>query len=122
MEDSNISKEEKAALYIKLVFSYPDAVLKGDTIPYTSLNGHMYSFFSKDDFVALRLPADERVKFMQKYNTTLVRQYGLIQKEYVVVPNSLLQKTDELRKYFDISYKYTSTLKPKPTVKSKKTF
>jgi hypothetical protein len=119
MENLNMSREQKVALYNKLVASNPDATLKGATIPYTSLNGHMYSYFTKDDFVALKLPEDERVKFLDKYKTKLVEQYGIVQKEYVVVPDNLLKKTDELKPYFDISYKYTSTLKPKLTVKGK---
>ena len=120
MEELKISREEKVALYNKLVASYPHAVRKGDTIPYTSLNGHMYSFLTKEDVIALRLPADERLKFLDKYKSKLVEQYGIVQKEYVVVPDSLLANTDELKPYFEISYKYVSTLKPKATTKSKK--
>ncbi len=115
-----MSREEKIELYNKLVASLPETVRKGKTIPYTSLNGHMYSYFTKDDFVALKLPETERNTFIEKYKTKLVEQYGVVQKEYVVVPENLLQKTNELKKYFDISYKYVSTLKPKPTAKNKK--
>jgi hypothetical protein len=35
-------------------------------------------------------------------------------KEYVEVPDALLRKTPELRKYFDQSYAYVGSLKPKP--------
>jgi hypothetical protein len=120
MEKSKASREEKIELYNKMVASHADAIRKGATIPYTSLNGHMYSYFTKDDFVALRLPQDERIKFLDKYKTTLVKQYGIEQKEYVMVPDGLLKKTNELKQYFDLSYKYVSTLKPKATVKGKK--
>ena len=97
-----------------------NAVLKGATIPYTSLNGHMYSFITKENVVGLRLPAGERTKFLNKYKTKLVEQYGIVQKEYVIMPDSLLEKTDELETYFDISYKHVNSLKPKATTKSKK--
>ncbi len=117
---TTLTREEKVALYEKLVATNPDAVLKGDTMPYTSVNGHMYSYFSKDDLMALRLPEDTRKAFLVKYKTTLFAAYGIIQKEYVTVPDSLLQKTKELAVYFDVSYKYTSGLKPKPTTKAKK--
>ncbi len=120
MEDGINLRAQKIEFYDKLVATHPDAVRKGDTIPYTSLNGHMYSYFTKDNFMALKLPADERLKFIEKYGTKLVEQYGIVQKEYVMVPDSLLKKTDELKPYFFISYAYTSTLKPKPTTKSKK--
>jgi hypothetical protein len=34
------------------------------------------------------------------------------------VPDALLKKTRELKKYFDISYGYVGSLKPKPTKKT----
>jgi hypothetical protein len=120
MEKPMISREKKVELYSKMVASHPEAVLKGDTIPYTSLNGHMYSFLSKGDEITLKLPADERIKFIEKYKTRLAENYGIVQKEYVVVPDDLLENTDELKPYFEMSYNYTKTLKPKPTSKSKK--
>ena len=41
-------------------------------------------------------------------------------KEYVAVPDELLKKPAELKKYFDLSYEYAKTLKPKPTTKKKR--
>jgi hypothetical protein len=120
MDETTISREQKIALYNNLVASYPGAILKGATIPYTSLNGHMYSFLTKKNVVALRLPETERAKFLAAYKTTLVEQYGIVQKEYVVVPDRLLKKTEELAYYFDISHKYVGALKPKPNSKNKK--
>jgi len=120
MGNIKLSREQKVDLYNKMIASHPDAVLKGDTIPYTSLNGHMYSFLTKGDEVTLRLPAEERVKFIEKYNTRLAENYGVVQKEYVVVPDALLANTDELKPYFGMSYNYVSALKPKPTAKGKK--
>jgi TfoX/Sxy family transcriptional regulator of competence genes len=120
MADQSISTDERIALYNKLVASHPDADRKGDTIPYTSLNGNMYSYLSKDGFLALRLAAADREAFLGKYKTTLVYAYGIIQKEYVTVPDSLLKNTDELKPYFQLSYQYVSSLKPKAATKSKK--
>ncbi len=104
----------------RLVATHPQAVLKGATMPYTSVNGNMYSYFSKDGYLALRLPEEIRAAFLKEYKTTLVTAYGIVQKEYVVVPDSLLKKTTELKPYFHSSYKYVSSLKPKPTAKKKK--
>jgi hypothetical protein len=104
---------DKIELFNKLVSAHANAIRKGDTIPYTSLNGHMYSYFSKDGFLALRLTENARSEFMEKYNTTLVTAYGIVQKEYVVVPDSLLADTNELKTWFDLSYDYVSSLKPK---------
>jgi TfoX/Sxy family transcriptional regulator of competence genes len=67
--------------------------------------------------LAIRLPEDEREKFLKKYNTTLLEAYGRSWKEYVAVPDALLENTKELKKYLDLSYQYAQTLKPKPTTK-----
>jgi hypothetical protein len=115
MQQQGISREDRLELYKKVIAAVPDAVCKGDSIPYTSLNGHMYSYFSKDGFIALRLPVAARIPFLEKHSTTLVTAYGIVQKEYVVVPDSLLLVTDELKPWFDQSFAYVSSLKPKPS-------
>jgi hypothetical protein len=108
---------DKVELYEKLVATNPRVERKGATLPYTSLDGHMFSYLSKSGTLALRLPAEERETFLKKYKAKLCEQYGIVQKEYVEVPDALLGNTSELKKYFDISYAYVSSLKPKPTTK-----
>lgn len=54
---------------------------------------------------------------MLKYKTTLFEAYGAVMKEYVAVPDSLLINTKELQKYFELSYRFIQTLKPKPSKK-----
>ncbi|MBC8875049.1 MAG: hypothetical protein H8E44_36970 [Planctomycetes bacterium] len=112
--------EEKLALYEKLVATNPGIERKGATMPYTSLNGHMFSFLTKTGTLALRLPDDERDAFIKKYKTQLCEQHGRIMREYVEVPDALLKKTRELKKYFDLSFAYVGSLKPKPTKRAKK--
>jgi hypothetical protein len=111
---------DKVALYERLIATNPRVERKGATMPYTSLNGNMFSFLMKTGRVGLRLPEAEREAFIKKYKTKLVEQYGIVQREYVEVPDGLLAKTPELKKYFDASYEYVSSLKPKPTTKPKK--
>jgi hypothetical protein len=110
---------DKLELYEKLVATNPNVERKGATVPYTSLNGHMFSYLSKQGKMALRLPAGEREAFLKKYKAKLCDAYGRVQPEYVEVPDSLLSSTRELKKYFDQSYEYVSSLKPKPTAKKK---
>jgi TfoX/Sxy family transcriptional regulator of competence genes len=105
------------ALYEKLVATNPKVERKGATMPYTSLNGHMFSLLTREGWLALRLPTDAGEEFLRKYQTKLCLQYGTVMKEYVQVPDALLKKTQELRKYFDLSYAYVGSLKPKPTTK-----
>jgi hypothetical protein len=108
---------ENLKLYDKLVATNPLVQRKGATVPYTSLNGHMFSYLAKSGELALRLPAGVRETFLKKYKTTLCAQYGIVQKEYVMVPGTLLKKTRELKTYFDLSYAYVGSLKAKPTKK-----
>ena len=104
------------ALYDKLIATNPSIERKGDANPYTSLNGNMFTLLHQSR-LAIRLPEDEREKFVKKYETTLFEAYGAVMKEYVAVPDALLEKTKELQKYLGLSYKYAKTLKPKPTTK-----
>jgi hypothetical protein len=111
---------DRLALYEKLVATNPDVERKGAANPYTSLNGHMFTLLNPSGVLALRLPAGEREKFLKKYKTKLFEAYGVVMKEYVTVPDSLLDNTKELQKYFEISYRYIETLKPKPTKRASK--
>ena len=107
-------------LFDKLVATNPRIERKGATMPYTSVNGNIFSVLDKTGTLALRLPAEEREAFLKKYDTTLTRQYGVVRPEYVDVPEDLLRKTQTLKKYFDVSYDYARALKPKPTTKTTK--
>jgi TfoX/Sxy family transcriptional regulator of competence genes len=111
---------DKLALYEKLVKTNPKIERKGAANPYTSLNGHMFTYLNQSGSLALRLPEDEREKFLRKYKTTLFEAYGAVMKEYVTVPDSLLKDTKTLQQYFQLSYEYIKTLKPKSTTKPKK--
>src|SRR4051812_30690685 len=95
---------ESLALYESLVATIPDLERKGDTIPYTSLNGHMFSQLLDDGTMALRLPEPERAEFLRHYKTELVEQHGIVRKEYVKVPALLLKRTRELSKHFRDSF------------------
>jgi TfoX/Sxy family transcriptional regulator of competence genes len=108
---------DKLDLYEKLIATNSNITRKGAANPYTSVNGHMFSYLNPDGKLALRLPQDEREKFLKKYNTTLFEAYGAVMKEYVTVPDKLLRNTKELQPYLELSYDYVKSLKPKPTKK-----
>ena len=108
---------EKVELYQKVVATIPEVEVKGASVPYTSLNGNMFSYLHASGAMALRLPEDELKKFLAKYKTTLFAAYGVVQKEYATVPDALLAKTTELERYFKVSLAYAKTLKPKATKK-----
>jgi hypothetical protein len=110
---------ESVALYDALLATNPEIKRKGATMPYTSVNGNMFSLLTPDGTLALRLPAADREAFLKRYDTELCKQHGVVMKEYVRVPPSLLKSTRALAKYLDVSYRYACSLKPKPTTKKK---
>lgn len=103
--------------YDYLVEQFPHIERKGKTMPYTSVNGHMFSFLDKTGTMGLRLSKEDYDAFQEKYKTGPNIQYEKVMREYVVVPDSLLMDTDTLKSYFQRSYDYVSSLKPKPTKK-----
>jgi hypothetical protein len=111
---------DKLELYEKLVATNPKVERKGATVPYTSVNGNMFSYLSKEGKLELRVAASRGEAFLKKYKARLCEAYGKVQPEYVEVPDSLLSSTRELKKFFDCSYEYVSSLKPKLTPKKKR--
>lgn len=114
------SREATIALYDRLVATDPRIERKGDTMPYTSVNGNMFSVVSKEGVVCLRLPAEQRDAFAARFKTKPVVMYGAVMKEYVAVPAALLEKTRDAAKYLEMSYTYATSLKAKPTTKRTK--
>ena len=62
--------------YDGLVATHPEVERKGATMPYTSMNGHMFTFLTPDGTLALRLSAADREAFVEKYRTQPVKQHG----------------------------------------------
>lgn len=61
--------EERLALYKKMLDTHPDIELKGGKkLPYTSLNGNMYTMISKDGRIGIRLGKDEFKAFIETYD------------------------------------------------------
>jgi hypothetical protein len=116
----NSFPEEVLQRYDRLIGTIPGLERKGAAIPYTSMNGHMFSNLDKDGSLVLRLPREAREEFLQKYNTSLHEAYGIIQKEYVDVPANVFANAKEIDPYFRSSYDYVMSLKPKPTRKPEK--
>jgi TfoX/Sxy family transcriptional regulator of competence genes len=105
-------------LYDKLMATNSKIERKGAANPYTALNGNMFTLLHQSK-LAIRLPEDEREKFLKKYKTRLFEAYGAVMQEYVAVPDALLANTKELQQYLDLSYEYAKTLKPKATTKKR---
>lgn len=110
---------ERLEQYDRLIATQPDVQRKGATVPYTSLNGHMFSFLSPTGTLALRLPPGDREAFLERYATTLHEAYGTVMKDWVSVPDALLADVEELAPHFRAGYAYVAAQKPKPTTRRK---
>ena len=88
------------------------ATVKGAKNPYTSLNGHMFSFLDADGVMALRLPHELHEDFLARYGGGPVMQYGRVMQGYVSVPEGLVRNADELVRWFDKSHDWIGTLPP----------
>ena len=97
--------------------SQSDAEVKGAKNPYTSRNGHMFSFLDKDGTMALRLSDEQTEEFRSRYESGNVIQYGSTMRGYSSVPAQLLADTETLAGWFDRSWEWIGTLPPKPTKK-----
>ena len=85
--------QDKIDLYEKLICSIPGIEHKGVSMPYTSLNGNMFSFIDKHGSCGIRLPEKEREDFIKEYKTGLFETHGTFLKEYVTPNGRLLSVT-----------------------------
>ena len=97
--------------------SQSGAEVKGAKNPYTSRNGHMFSFLDSEGTMALRLSAEMTEEFRSSYESGDVKQYGATMRGYSSVPAQLLSDTATLSGWFDRSWDWIGSLPPKATKK-----
>lgn len=110
--------EDRLRLYQRLVEGVPGIAEKSNFgSAYTAVNGNMYSMISKHGVVGIRLPEPDRSAFLEKYGADLFRGDPAWPpaKEYVAVPNDMLERTEELAPHLERSLAYALSLKPKAT-------
>ena len=105
--------EEKLALYDKLVDKCPRFERKGKTVPYTSANGYMFSLLNKDGELGFRYSKEAQEKYIQEFDSTILKSYGAVMKGYVLIPDEMFEDLDKVAEYLNESYDYVMTLEPK---------
>jgi hypothetical protein len=109
---------ERLALYERLLASVDGVEGKANFgSGYTAIDGNMYTVISKHGVVGIRLPEPERSAFLDQHHTELFRGDPAWPpaREFVAVPDALLEDTEALRPTLERSLAYVRTLKPKPT-------
>jgi hypothetical protein len=90
-----------------------DVAVKGARNPYTSRNGHMFSFLTAEGTLALRLSDELTAEFRANYESGDVIQYNSTMRGYSSIPADLVADTDTLAAWFDRSWDWIGTLPPK---------
>lgn len=99
--------------YRKAVESISGMELKGKTMPYTSADGHMFSQLNKDGELGVRLSKSDREIFYKEHGEEPFLSYGAVMKEYVKIPEGLMENVTMIVDYLEAGFAYVSTLKPK---------
>ena len=106
-------KEEIVRLYDELVAKCPRFKRKGKNNPYTSANGHMFSFLNKQSELGIRFSKEVQEKYIQELGTGYFKSYGATMRGYVLMPESLWDDLETLANYLNESYDYVMSLEPK---------
>jgi hypothetical protein len=103
-------------LYTAAVAATRGAELRGAAMPYTSVNGNMYSFLDRNGVMAIRLDSQDYDAFRAAFAAVPhVHETGSVLKQYVAAPAALLADTGGAAVWISRSLECARTLKPKPT-------
>jgi hypothetical protein len=105
--------EKRLALYDAIIQKCPDFQRKGKNMVYTSANGYMFSQLNKTGELGIRLPKEKVAEFLSAYDSGPFLSYGAVMKDYVKVPDEMLQDVDKLKNLLEASYLYVCSLPPK---------
>tara|TARA_R110002124_G_scaffold132056_4_gene294546 strand:+ start:591 stop:914 length:324 start_codon:yes stop_codon:yes gene_type:complete len=105
--------KERLQIFDDIVELCPGIERKGKTMPYTSANGYMFSLLNKDAELGFRFHKEDCKIFMEKHQTGIFKSHGAIMKDYVLIPENMLQEKELLADYLNKSFKYVMSLPPK---------
>jgi hypothetical protein len=78
--------------YEKLLATIPSVKRKGAVHPYTSENGHMFTYLDQTGALGIRLPKDVLEAFLKKYKTKLFESYGVVKKRLCHRPRDIVEE------------------------------
>lgn len=108
-----MDSEAVLKIYNEVVATNPNFERKGKTVPYTSANGHMFSFINKDGDLGIRLSKDATAEFDKNFGAQPFKSHGATMREYVLIPESLLMDMDSLGTYLQKGFEHVMSLPPK---------
>ena len=108
-----MSRDEVLELYLKAINKCAAFEMKGKTMPYTSVNGHMFSQVNKQDQLGIRFSKERQLEYLTEWASDYFYSYGAKMKGYVRVPESVLKNTERLANVLQESFEYFSELEAK---------
>lgn len=115
--EKDVKREEIIAKFDAILAEIPEIERKGKTMPYTSENTFMFSQVNKEAQVGIRLNPQVGADFITKHNSKPYESYGKVLKDWVLIPESLLDDTEEMKKIFRLGSEHVNSLKPNPRKK-----
>ncbi|WP_350291126.1 hypothetical protein [uncultured Croceitalea sp.] len=104
--------KEKLKLYKRIV-EKAGVALKGKTMFYTSSNGYMFSQLNKAGEIGIRLSKKDTLDFDSKFGAQPFKSYGATMREYVLIPDNLLDDIHLTASLLQKGYNYVNSLPPK---------
>lgn len=93
--------------------------LKGKTMHYTSMNGNMFSFVSKDGEVGFRMSKENQQWFKDNHGAGVMYQHNSVMRDYVHLTEESVFDMDVMKDALNKSVEFAETLPVKPTKKKK---
>ena len=106
-------REAQLKIYDELVSKCARFKRKGKTMPYTSVNGYMFSLFNKANEIGIRFSKEVQKKYIEEYNTTIYKSYNAIMRGYILITKEMLEDLNNVVKLLNESYDYAMSLEPK---------
>ena len=106
-------QDQKLKRYDELVAKCEGFEWKGKTVPYTSTNGHMFSFFNKAGEFGIRFSKEVQEKYIEQFNSSLFHSHNSVMKGYVLIPSAVFEDDKLMLDLLNESYAYVMSLPAK---------
>lgn len=111
---------KKLEQFDEIIALVPGLERKGKTMPYCSDNTYMFALFNKAGEVGFRLSKPDRTQFLEDFESRPYLSYGATMKDYVLIPESMVQDTKLAATYLEKAWDYVKSLPPQKDRKTKK--
>lgn len=105
--------EENLKIYDEIVAKCERFDRKGKSVPYTSANGHMFSFINKSGEFGIRFSKEVQEKLIKEFNSDYFYSHNAQMKGYVLIPQEIFIDQEKVKDLLNQSYDYVMSLPKK---------